>query len=583
MKGRGRFFALSAFFFLALSVSLLAPPASAAPSDVYTKTGEIRGVLDYCAAQGSGGIEVFIPGSSFAAQTDASGNFRLSFVGVGTHILAFEKNGQRLGAASNVVVAARTATFLNADPNATEPYDLSLNPPPPVVLCTDIDGDGFDPSQDCNDANPMVYPGAPELCGDGLDNNCDGLFDESCLVCTDIDGDGFYAQVGCGIVDCDETSAAINPGALESCGDGIDNNCDGQVDEDTAHDAITYYRDNDGDGYGAGLFDTVTACNAPQGYVFGNDDCDDTLPGVHPNAIESCNGEDDDCDGNVDENCIGGACSAQEMEWVNICTGECGGNADCVSSCLADQGVSEACIDAIYVAVQCVMAHCAADPSDYECIGQFCQNEWESAFGPLPIECVGDEWRECGSSVGQCTSGIESCTGGYWSGLCEGSIGSVPEVCDDGLDNDCNGYTDDCVECPPDQIDCGEGYCVDLANNPSNCGACGSACDQGDACVSGVCVLVAGCSSPTDCDDGNVCTINYCDAELGCISERAPVDTPCGDGGYCDGEGECFGAICSDEEAGVIATCALQCGGNYGCTYTCAQDQGVSEACLNTF
>ena len=96
--------------------------------------------------------------------------------------------------------------------------------------------------------------------------------------------------------DCNDANAAINPGATEIC-DGVDNNCDGNIDEGVGN---TYYQDNDGDGYG-NPSNTIQACSAPSGYVSDNTDCDDSNAGIHPGATEICDTVDNDCDGEVDE------------------------------------------------------------------------------------------------------------------------------------------------------------------------------------------------------------------------------------------------------------------------------------------
>ncbi len=86
----------------------------------------------------------------------------------------------------------------------------------------DDDGDGWSEVQgDCNDSMNMTYPGATEICEDGIDQDCNGV-DQSCPE-IDGDGDGWLVSQG----DCNDADFNIHPGAAEICGDGIDQNCDG--------------------------------------------------------------------------------------------------------------------------------------------------------------------------------------------------------------------------------------------------------------------------------------------------------------------------------------------------------------------
>lgn len=183
----------------------------------------------------------------------------------------------------------------------------------PTVVDYDLDDDGVEYPLDCDDTDPAVFPGAEELC-DRIDNDCDGAIDEDATTLAtwyqDLDGDGYgdpnvtvtSCDVPAGYVrtdlDCDDGDSAVSPDAVEIC-NAIDDDCDGATDQG-AVDALTWFPDADGDGFG-GFSSSVVACDAPVGYVDMIGDCDDDNDGVFPGGQEICDGVDNDCDFSVDE------------------------------------------------------------------------------------------------------------------------------------------------------------------------------------------------------------------------------------------------------------------------------------------
>ncbi|MCK6519698.1 MSCRAMM family adhesin SdrC, partial [Myxococcota bacterium] len=162
---------------------------------------------------------------------------------------------------------------------------------------------------DCDDADPDVHPGAPDVCDGVADNDCDGAPDPS-----EADGDGDGVSVCDG--DCDDADPGRFPGNVEYC-DGDDDDCDGTADEDVSFQ--TYHPDTDGDSYGDAGIGVSTCDGPPGGHVSDATDCDDADPAAYPGAPDACDGvADNDCDGAADP-----SEADADGDGASVCDGDC--------------------------------------------------------------------------------------------------------------------------------------------------------------------------------------------------------------------------------------------------------------------
>ncbi len=408
---------------------------------------------------------------------------------------------------------------------------------PTEETCTPSPGYVLDAS-DCNDEDASVHPDATEVCNT-IDDNCDGEVDEgvSLTYYPDEDGDGYGAsdaQSGCEIPggyvsnsdDCDDGSATVHPGAQEMC-NGIDDDCNGTVDDQV--ESFTFYEDKDGDGYGSA--GAVEDCSPPEGFVLEPGDCDDNDLNIYPGAEETCNGKDDDCDNSVDEN-------VKTQYWKDNDGDGYGGDASSVDACQAPAGYVTSNTD-------CNDDNPAAHPGATEAcdgIDTNCNGEVDEGFEPLSVFYLDSDGDGYGSNAPEDYTQACAAPPGYSDNNedCNDNDGNIfpgaPELAN-GKDDDCDGHVDEGTQNVDDD---GDGFAE--VDNPGDC-------DDSDSSVyPGATEVMNGKDYNCDgmADEGSVCADDDGD---GYVERDDPSTCP----GYPDVYGDTIpgGSDCDDANGAV--------------------------------
>ncbi len=404
---------------------------------------------------------------------------------------------------------------------------------------TDADGDGYAAMSvggpDCDDTNPLIHPGAPEHCGDGVDDNCNGVADDGCD--QDTDGDGWAEPPLC------EGNPAVHPGVSETC-DGVDDDCNGTIDDLLAAPttsmsgnplpegsqgcvqegcsgspscAVDYLTDPNNCG---GC--RISCAGIGDRCLDGACDCSAASVGTHPHpcgegrtccvrsggggcfdlqiGLRNCGACGRDC--NVDAS---GVALPDDHAIADTCSaGTCACGAG--SPCAGDTGDGHysaccggACTDLATDAADCGGCGIQCGPNQHcEAGACACNPPFEDCDHDPSNGCESNpdtDTTNCGAcgtlcaranAMSQCVGGmcmLQSCNPGYAD--CDGNDANGCETIVDTDRNNCGTCGHSCSA--KGNSTCCAGGCVDTSSDNNNCGTCGNACRSGQACAAGVC------------------------------------------------------------------------------------------------
>jgi hypothetical protein len=404
-------------------------------------------------------------------------------------------------------------------------------------------------------------PAASDASCDGSDDDCDGQKDEDYAGTSTTCGVGSCRATG--VTSCvgghvSDSCQAGTAQADDSVCDGVDADCDGQTDEDYVPTATTC---------------GVGACHATgQRVCVGGHLQDNCTPAAPAASDTTCDGVDDDCSGQADEDyvatatsCGVGACTASGMKTcvngalVDSCAPGTGAASDTTCDGVDDDCDGSKDEDYVATATSCGVGACKANgtrtcaagqpvdsctpgtpaASDTTCDGvdDDCDGSKDEDYVATATSCGVGACRATGSRV--CSGGgvIDSCTPGTPTGN---------DADCDGVDNDCDGNTDEgfVVACTGD----GVLRCVNSALQTTQCSD-GNPCNGQESCSAGACVP----GTPPALSDGNPCTNDHCDPSTGVVHDPLPPGSSCGSARACDSDGVCIGAPVISEQPHAVS------------------------------
>lgn len=323
--------------------------------------------------------------------------------------------------------------------------------------------------------------------------------------------------------------------------DGLDNDCDGQVDEDeNAQMCNSFFVDNDGDGYGS--FSKCLCAKGGKYQATSGGDCDDSKAQVNPGKIEQCNGIDDNCKDGIDEGQIS-ACDDGLPCTADFCTGG-------------------KCVNQLQSGFCKIGGTCQTTGAQQPGQACFACSPATSTATWSPTDGVACDDNNACTKYDNCKNGV--CIG---SGTCDecqadtdckddGDLCNGKPACDVATNpKKCKANAKDAVTCSMTEdaacqkaaCEPSTGKCVTQnVKDATTCDADSSACTANDSCQSGVCKA----GQPLVCADTNPCTDNLCDPKAGCATKNNTA--PCDDKNACTLNDVCSGGNC---QPGTPAPC----------------------------